>query len=259
MIDLNKAKKRFNAFTKDYDTNNSKVDLKIEHTIGVVRMSEYISRELGLSEEDINLSMLIALLHDIGRFEQDIKYDSFEDYKSMDHAELADKILFKDALISDFIETRKFDKIISKSILNHNKLKIEDGLNKRELLHVKLIRDADKVDNLLLRVSRNIEDFFDSTLIELEKSKISNKIYDDFMNSKMIISTERIYPIDFWISYLAYIFDLNFYPGLRYIKEKDFINKIIDRIEYKVPETKSRMENIRSHAINFVDEKLING
>ena len=132
-------------------------------------------------------------------------------------------------------------------------------MEEKELFHAKLIRDADKTDNFRIRAVGNINDIFDSTLEGLENSIITDKIYDDFMSSKMIISTERKHPVDFWISYLAYIFDFNFYPGLRYIKEKNYINIIIDRIEYKVPETKSRMEIVRNHAIQFINESLENG
>jgi putative nucleotidyltransferase with HDIG domain len=258
MTDFTKAKKQFHTYLKDYDSNNSKIALKNRHTMGVVEISELISRELELSEEDVNLAMLIALLHDIGRFEQAIKFNSFEDYESMDHGQLAVKILFKDGLISEFIDTREFDNIISKAILNHNKLDIENGLTKRELLHAKLIRDADKTDNFRVRAEGNFEDIFDSTLEGLERSKITNKIYDDFMSCRMIISTERKTPVDFWVSYLAYIFDFNFPPGMEYIMEKDYINIIIDRIDYKVPETIRRMENIRKHAIHFINESLKN-
>jgi putative nucleotidyltransferase with HDIG domain len=258
MIDLKKAKKQFQIYLNDYDTKNSKNALKIKHTMGVVKMSEYISTELNLSKKDINIAMLIALLHDIGRFEQVTRFNSLEDYNSIDHAQFGFKILFKDGLITKFLDSREFDNIISKAILNHNKLKIEEGLNERELLHAKIIRDADKVDNLKSRVNGNIQDFFNSTLEELEKSQITDKIYEDFMNCKMIISTERKFPLDFWISYLAYIFDFNFLPGLKYVQDNDYVNKIIDRIDYKVPKTKSRMENIKNNAIQYISKKINN-
>ena len=46
------------------------IKLKVVHTYGVIEKSEYIGKELNLSNEQIELSKLIALLHDIGRFEQ---------------------------------------------------------------------------------------------------------------------------------------------------------------------------------------------
>ena len=45
-----------------------------------------------------------------------------------------------------FVENDKDDELIIKAVRNHNKYKIEEGLNERELLHAKIIRDADKLD-----------------------------------------------------------------------------------------------------------------
>ena len=40
-------------------------------------------QHLHLSKEDTDLAMLIALLHDIGRFEQWMQYQSFADHKTI--------------------------------------------------------------------------------------------------------------------------------------------------------------------------------
>jgi putative nucleotidyltransferase with HDIG domain len=254
MINLNRAKEEFGKYLENFDTNDSKITLKIKHTIGVARISEYISKELGLSEKDINLGILIALLHDIGRFEQVTKFNNFIDYETVDHAQLGVKILFENDLIRKFINTKEFDNIISKAIINHNKLVIENGLQKRELLHAKLIRDADKTDNFRVKAEDKFEDILNATKEELENGEITDIVYNDFMNSKIIISDKRRSKIDFWISYLAFIFDFNFSPGLKYIKKKNYINIMIDRIDYKRPETKKRMEEIRRHAITFINK-----
>ena len=68
MIDFNKAIQAFQEYLQNYDVNNGMILLKIKHTYGVISLSEYIAKDLNLSEEDIELAKLIALLHDIGRF-----------------------------------------------------------------------------------------------------------------------------------------------------------------------------------------------
>ena len=67
MIDIVKAEKAFKEYLKEYDTESEKVALKVTHTYGVVKASEYLAKQLNLNEEDTNLSRLIALLHDIGK------------------------------------------------------------------------------------------------------------------------------------------------------------------------------------------------
>lgn len=256
MINYNKAAKAFKEYLKNYDLFDGKIKLKLIHTYGVVESSEYIAKDLNLSDEDIELAKLIALLHDIARFEQAKEFGDFRDYETLDHALLGVKILFKDNLIRNFIEDNTYDSIILKAIENHNKLAIEDGLNERELLHAKIIRDADKTDNFRGKATDKFEDMFNSTQEKLENSTISDKIYNDFLNNKTIVSSERITDMDHWVSYIAFIFDYNFNSGLKYIKEKDYINILVDRINYKIEDTKNKMETIRQHAINYIDKRL---
>ena len=122
MIDIEKAELAFKEYLKDYNVNDEKVALKIRHTYGVVKASEYLAGAIGLDEDDTNLSRLIALLHDIGRFEQskassDV-YDN-ADKNFFDHGEYGVKILFEDGLIRNFVEDNSYDNIIKVSILNH--------------------------------------------------------------------------------------------------------------------------------------------
>ena len=258
MIDFKHAMKAFKKYLEQFDFQYGKIDLKIRHTYGVVKASEYIANKLNLNNEDIELTKLIALLHDIGRFEQIKQSDSFIDNKDMDHAILGNDILFKNNLIRDFIEDTQYDNIISKAILNHNRLYIEDGLTERELLHAKIIRDADKTDNFRVKAEENFENIMDNSSKDiLENDIISNNIFNDFMNSKIIVREDRKTYMDFWVSYIAFIFDYNYKFGLEYIKEMNYINTIVDRLDYKNIDTKQKMELIRKHALEFIDKRML--
>ncbi len=257
MIDFEYAKVSFKNYLKDYDSNYGKIELKIRHTYGVVNASEYIAQKLSLNDEDIELAKLIALLHDIGRFEQIKRVDCFIDNKTTDHAILGNEILFKNNLIRNFIKDKQYDDIIYKSILNHNRLNIENTLSDRELLHAKIIRDADKTDNFRVKATDDFENIIDNTNKEiLENDKISDKIFNNFMDSKVIVSEDRKTHMDFWVSYIAFIFDFNFKAGLEYIQEKNYINKIVDRLDYKNIDTKQKMEMIKEHALKYIKTRL---
>lgn len=259
MIDYENAMKAFKEYLTGFDTEYGKIDLKIRHTYGVVRASEYIARKLQLSDEDIELARLIALLHDIGRFEQIKQADSFIDSKEMDHAILGNDVLFNKNLIRNFIQDKQYDSIISKAILNHNRLKIEDGLNERELLHAKLIRDADKTDNFRVKAEDDIENIIDNATAEiLENDTISDNIFNDFMNSKVIVREDRKTYLDFWISYIAFLFDFNYKYGIEYIQEMNWLDKMLCRLNFKRPETFERMESIKKHAYEYIEERLKN-
>lgn len=257
MINFELAQKTFKDYLQNYNLEDGKIALKVNHTFCVINASEYISKELSLDNQNIELAKMIALLHDIGRFEQLRIYNSFLDYKTIDHAVLGNEILFKENFIRKFLEDTQYDDIISKAILNHNKFSIEDNLTEKDLLHAKIIRDADKLDIFRVRLEDSIENVIDNCSKEiLENSTISENIFNDFMNNKLILSTDRKTPMDFWVSGIAYIFDFYFSCSLNYVKNMDYINKIVDRFDYKNAETKEKMEIIRKHAIEFIEKSL---
>lgn len=257
MINFLEAEKSFKEYLKAYDASDGNIELKIRHTYGVVSASEYITKSLKLSEEDVQLAKLIALLHDIGRFEQVKVTESFADNKKFDHAEYGVKILFKDNLIRNFIKENKYDNIIYKAIINHNRYKIEEGLKEKELLHSKVIRDADKLDNFRVKEVDKLENIFpmkynpDTIVYE----NITKKVYEDFMSRKPILRDYIVNQVDMWISYVAFIFDLNFEASLKYVEEKGYIDKLVDRIEYKNEDTKKKMEQIRECAKEYLENR----
>lgn len=162
MIDFRKAEESFKNYLKDYDIEDGNIKLKIRHTYEVVQKSEYIAKGLNLDGEDIELAKLIGLLHDIGRFEQVKQTSDFIDNDEFDHADYGVKVLFENGMIRDFIDDNKYDDIIKKTIYNHNKYKIEEGLNEKELLHSKIIRDADKLDNFRVKEKEHFRNIFPS-------------------------------------------------------------------------------------------------
>lgn len=252
-----KAQEMFKQYLNQYDIDDGNIKLKIKHTYEVVKKSEYISKGLGLDKENIELAKLIALLHDIGRFEQVKQINDFSDSRSFDHADYGVKVLFEGNLIREFIQDNKYDNIIKKAIYNHNKYKIKDGLNELELLHSKIIRDADKLDNFRVKEKENFENIFPSKYNPetINYEVVSPKVYKDFMNHQCIKLEDRKTQIDFWVCVIAFIFDLNFDISLQYIRDKNYIDILVDRIEYKNEETKEKMEQIRKCAKEYLERR----
>lgn len=257
-MNLENAIDKFRNYAQQFKVTDNKVNIKVMHTMGVVKASEYIARKLDLTEEDVELVELIGLLHDIGRFEQAVRYDNYDDYDTLDHAELGVEILFKDDFIREFIDTDKYDNIIKEAIRNHNKYEIEDGLDERELLFAKIIRDADKTDNFKVKQYQDFESLFKASEQEVQEEKITDDIWNVFLQEKTIISSQRVTNMDKWLSYLAWVYDYNFVPSLQYLKENDCINKVIDRLDYKDEITKERMECAREKVNRYINERLAN-
>ena len=200
--------------------------------------------------------MVIALLHDIGRFDQAKQMNTFrEDIIKYDHATLGVKLLFEQNEIRNFIETSKFDEIIKKAIGNHSKYILDEtNMTDKELLHSKIIRDADKIDSFRAKTTDDIYTMANITEKDIEESKITDKVYNDFMNEKTILSKDRKAGIDIWVSYIAFVFGLYFNSSLKLIKEKNYVNKLFNRFSYKNDDEK--MSLLKDKANNYLNYKL---
>lgn len=259
MIDLHKARFAFKEYISSYDNQNDPgFNLKVVHTYHVVDNAIMISKKLGLSEEDINLAALIAILHDIGRFDELKNLKKFDSVGN-NHAMFASKILFDEGLITKFIDTDKYNNIIKKAIENHNKKQIEDGLSEKELLHAKIIRDADKLDNYRVKQEEKIENIFPGIVKskeDLESSLISDNVYNSVMKEECVDIKDRKYPLDYWICVLAFTFDLYFKETLLIVKENNYINSVIDRFNYKT--SKEQMKKIKKVLNDYIEKRLNN-
>ena len=250
-MNYNNAKEQFEKYLDGYDRSNDKVRLKIIHTYGVVHDMEEICRRMHLSEEDTELARIIALLHDIGRFEQLKRFDSFEP-TTMDHAAYGVKVLFEEEMIRHFVPEDIWDDIIRTAIARHSDFKLEGITDSRTLLHARLIRDADQLDNCRVKLHDDLLIFMGVSGEEIGTQEITPVVYDTVLKNQCIYSPDRVTRMDYWVSYVAYFCDIYFRASFDIIEENDYLNQIIDRIPYSNPDTRAKMEMIRTHLAEFI-------
>ena len=242
----------FQTYLKGYDQKNEKVRLKIVHTFGVVRQADEICRRMSLSAEDRELAKVIALLHDIGRFEQLKRFDSFEP-TTMDHAAYGVQVLFEEGMIRQFVPETTWDDIIRTAIARHSDFILETIGDPRTLLHARLIRDADKLDNFRVRLEDDLTTFLGMTAEEIGSQKISPAVCEAVMQDHCVLSANRVTKIDYWVSYLAHVFDINFKESLDIIAENDYLSRTVRRIPYSDPETARQMAELLVHAKAYME------
>lgn len=248
-IDIEKSKEEFIKYTENYDLTNDKIKGKQIHSLRVMEISRKIAEGLELSQEEINLATLIGLLHDIARFEQYTRYNTFKDLESIDHGDFGAEILQKE--IRKYIETNQYDNIIIKAVKNHNKYKIEDGLTEKEELFSQIVRDADKIDIFY----ESVVMFWKGKEKQVEESIISKNTIEQFENFVQIKSQKNETEIDNVIRVIAFIFDINFKSSFQILKEEDYINKILNRYDFNDEYTKQKVEEIRTIANKYVQDK----
>ena len=218
----------FDEYVQNYDMNERMIGYKYNHSYRVVHQAEEICRSLNLDTEERDLASNIALLHDIARFRQWTDYKTFNDEDSFDHGDEGVKILFEEGEIKKYnIKKEDYD-VLKKAIKNHNKFSLDNKkLNERELLHSKIVRDADKLDILYA--------FSTNRLLEITEDdlEINENVRDDFFNHIQTYKNDIISKNDRVIELFGLIYDLNFdYSKERVLNEK-YIDKIYEHLNNK--------------------------
>lgn len=249
-MDFEQAKAEFEAYLDGYDRTDDKINLKIVHTYGVVGCAEEIARRMGLGEEDIMLAKLIGLLHDIGRFEQLKRYNSFHP-GTMNHAKYGAELLFEEGMIRQFVKEDTWDDIIRIAIDRHSDFAIEGVTDERTLLHAKIIRDADKLDNCRVKLEEKIETMLGLSPEEAGTYPVSDEVWQYCLDKKSILASVRRTPADYWVSYVAYFYDIYFKETMQIILEENYISRIIQRIPYSDPVAAERMKALENMLLEY--------
>jgi len=170
-----------------------------------------------------------ALFHDIGRFEQFTRYQTFSDAISENHAELSVKILETEKIFD--ILTIEEKELIIKVIKYHNMYKLPSDECDRCLMFAKLLRDADKID--IFKVLTDYYKVIDKDLNPaMEHNLLKDKTYclkivEDLRNYKNSSNSLLKTRYDMRLLVLTWIFDVNYNISLKIIKERNYINKIL--------------------------------
>ena len=259
MIDITKAKLELKKYLDKYEYKSDlSFNLKVTHTYHVAENSKNIAEKLNLSKEDIELAELIGLLHDIGRFEQIKRYNTFNDQKSVNHGEYGVHVLFnkQDGMIRKFVEDSQYDNIIKNAIYYHNKdkLDIPDNLTTRELLHIKIVRDSDKIDILNILTYEKKETAWEKA--DLSDDVITKEIYNEFMENGRIDYHKKKTSADSLVGHFAYIFDFNFPESIQFIKQQNYMEKIYNRFEFHNSKTMKQYKNVYDKVDNYIKTKI---
>lgn len=246
-LDFKQAKAAFEEYLNEYNREDEKIKLKIVHTYGVVKSAHEIGNRMNLNADDQQLAELIALLHDIGRFEQLRLYNSFSP-DTMDHAAFGAQLLFEgeNPMIRRFLPTAEYDEIIHTAIAKHSDFKLEGIEDERILFHSKMIRDADKLDNCRVKLEESVEAMIGVPKEKAGEGLISPKVWESCLKKEAVMSSDRVTPVDYWVSYVAQYYDLNFRETWQIMKEEDYISRIIWRLDYKEKDTLEKMKILDS-------------
>lgn len=250
MIDLQKAQKAFLEYTNNYDLNNANITRKISHSIRVMDYSKRIAENINLTKEQVDLATLIGLLHDIARFEQWTRYETYNDSTSIDHGDFAVEILKENDFIRNFIDTDIYDDIIYTAIKNHNKYKIEE-LEGEKLIQAQIIKDADKLDIYYQIATQYFKD-----PRKTETEDISDEFFEEFKQEQCVHKRPNPTEIDELILIVSFIYDIYFNYSFRILNDEKFIERIFAQFDFKKPDVKEKIDKIIKQANTYIKNKM---
>lgn len=195
--------------------------LKRSHTLRVRKIAAGLAKGLGLSAAETRTVEAIALLHDVGRFPQFRRHRTLYDRRSEDHAALGRRIVREAGVLRGLAHGIR--KTVLRSIFLHNKASLPRGEDPRVLFYTRIIRDADKIDNLSLisrYYSRPRKTRIHAFELGLEEGpEIADQFFEDIRAGKTV-SLKRLKTIgELKLLVAGWIHDINFPASFRRVRQ----------------------------------------
>jgi len=242
------------GFYGDDEFVNANINLKEEHSRRTCEEMMYLAEQMNLSDNQKLIAETTSLFHDIGRFEQFIRYRTYNDPRSTNHCLLGLEILHQEKPLEALEQTER--EIIERAIEYHGLKELPEGLDSECLLFSKLIRDADKID-IFYVVTQYYKQYRDNPQdfkLELEfpdEPSYSDKVVEKVLNGQRIAYEELRTLNDMKLCQLGWVYDVNFAATLKRIKQRKFLQMLIDLL----PQT-SDIKQVEKKILEYVDSRI---
>ncbi len=241
------------SFYEERPEDQKNILLKEEHTDRVRANALLIADGLGLTGRDRTLAELAGLFHDVGRFPQYRDYRTFRDSASVNHAAIGAKVLIEQRVLETLQEEDRNSLV--RAIALHNVFTIPPGVDDRTLLFLKIIRDADKLDIWQVFINYFIlhpsERPSAAGLGLPDDPTYSSGILQNLRKQEMVRLDDLRTLNDFKLLQLAWIYDLNFTPSFRLLRERD----IVPRLAASLPPAADIMQ-ARAAVEAYIDKRM---
>ena len=240
--------KYFEEYIKKIDMNNSWAKAKYFHSLKSMDMAKIIATDLGIfNEEEITVIELISLFHDIGNF--DVKNYNFLDNIQEDSTMKSIEILFDDGLIRKITEDTKYDNVIKLGIFCHNKEGLPKNIDKKTVCICNIMKDVYRLEELRMVINYP---YIDNRIKEYP----STLVYNNFKLFQQVNTKLSDNNADNILIELSNLFNLNYKISYSLVKEKQYIEKIIDSLVFEDRKLEKFFKQIESVLRNYINKKL---
>lgn len=285
-INREHIKKTFQEYTDRYDSANPKIKLKIDHTYRVADLCEQIAQSLELSAAEVDLAWLSGMLHDVGRFEQLRRYNTFSDAQSIDHARFAVELLYDEGLITDYVPEISTTELVAGArtwrsmggvneshtsqsedmplsdisqtlriaIGEHSAYRIQKGLDERTRMFCQILRDADKVDIFRVICDTPMEEVYGFQTKDILRSAITPEVMQAFYEHHAVLRKLKKCPADYIVAHGSLTFELVYPESLRIAKEQGYLKQMMS-FQSENPDTAEIFEDLRKDLNDYLEER----
>lgn len=285
-INREHIKKTFQEYTDRYDSANPKIKLKIDHTYRVANLCEQIAQSLELSAAEVDLAWLSGMLHDVGRFEQLRRYNTFSDAQSIDHARFAVELLYDEGLIADYVPEISTTELVADvrtwrsmgganesptaqsedmplsdilqtlriAIGEHSAYRIQKGLDERTRMFCQILRDADKVDIFRVICDTPMEEVYGFQTKDILRSAITPEVMQAFYEHHAVLRKLKKCPADYIVAHGSLTFELVYPESLRIAKEQGYLKQMMS-FQSENPDTAEIFEDLRKDLNGYLEER----
>ena len=285
-INREHIKKTFQEYTDRYDSANPKIKLKIDHTYRVANLCEQIAQSLELSAAEVDLAWLSGMLHDVGRFEQLRRYNTFSDAQSIDHARFAVELLYDEGLIADYVPEISTTELVADArtwramgganesptaqsedmplsdilqtlriaIGEHSAYRIQKGLDERTRMFCQILRDADKVDIFRVICDTPMEEVYGFQTKDILCSAITPEVMQAFYEHHAVLRKLKKCPADYIVAHGSLTFELVYPESLRIAKEQGYLKQMMS-FQSENPDTAEIFEDLRKDLNDYLEER----
>ena len=220
-------KHAFAQYVSAYNAEDPKIRLKIDHSYRVADLAERIASSV--TGADPEFAWRIGLLHDIGRFEQVRRYNTFIDAISVDHGQFGADQLLREGVLEQLGGTYSDEqrRQLELSIRWHSAYRIPEGLTEQERMYCDILRDADKIDIFRVLCDTPPEEIYDVSTEELRAAAVSDEVKESFLAHTAVLREKRRTAIDKIVGHICLTFEL-VYPLSRQIaREQGYVDRLL--------------------------------
>ena len=225
----------FEKFTSNYNMDEWGIKMKYDHSYRVMSYSKQIAESLDLDSKETDRATEIGLFHDLGRFPQYAEYKTFTDSKSIDHGDKSEEILKENGYNDD---------ILLKAVKYHNKYAVPEEFDDLTKLHCNLVRDADKIDILIM-----------------QGLEVKNHNYDDLSLYIPYFKEHKLVPNDIdqgeafgILRMVSYLFDINYKYSIEILIKKDILNKKMELL--RNDKNSDQIDILENEVKKFIKERF---